>query len=413
MTLSVQAIRKRPKARKRTDATNSVRVCIIPAGTVNMSERLTRRNFVAAAGIGALAGPSLLEASEAPQILTKHAVRPVVISAANGNKSKDIEGLTCVAKAFKMITEGTEVLEAVIAGVNIVELDPEDTSVGYGGLPNAEGVVQLDASVMDGPSKRAGAVACLEGVRTPSLVARKVMQETDHLLLVGKDAQRFARNLGFTIEDDLNTPKSRKLWLEWKRRTDPAHYLSPKERAEAWRQAGLAMVAEGLIDADHLHGTINCNGINAKGELAGVTTTSGLPWKIPGRVGDSPILGAGLYVESGVGAAGSTGRGEANLLSLSSFLIIEAMRGGMSPKDAGMAALRRVMANTVEKRLLNARGRPNFNVNYFILNAQGDYAAVSFYEVLENGQPARYALCTANGPQTLPTEPMFPGKPGD
>src|SRR5947209_19490775 len=130
-----------------------------------------------------------------------------------------------------MIVSGADVLDAVVAGVNIVELDPEDTSVGYGGLPNAEGVVQLDASVMHGPLKRAGAVACIEGVRTPSLVAKKVLEETDHHLLVGKDAQRFARNMGFRIEEDLNTEKSRKLWLEWKRRTDPSHYVNPKERA--------------------------------------------------------------------------------------------------------------------------------------------------------------------------------------
>src|SRR4030095_7698249 len=172
-----------------------------------MPEKLNRRDFVTAgAGIGAFASTSLFGAG--PQIINR-TVKPVVIASSNGNRSKDPRtGLTCVATAFKMITEGKDVLDAVIAGVNIVELDPEDTSVGYGGLPNADGVVQLDASVMHGPLKRAGAVACLEGVRTPSLVARKVMDETDHVLLVGKDAQQFARNMGFTIEDDLNTPRS-------------------------------------------------------------------------------------------------------------------------------------------------------------------------------------------------------------
>src|SRR5690242_6238511 len=138
----------------------------------------------------------------APQVLTR-SVRPVVIAAGNGNRSKNKDGLTCVAKAFKMMTSGADVLDAVIAGVNIVELDPDDTSVGYGGLPNADGVVQLDACVMHGPKKIGGAVACFEGVRTPSLVAKKVMEETDHVLLVGKGAQDFARNMGFTIEDDL------------------------------------------------------------------------------------------------------------------------------------------------------------------------------------------------------------------
>src|SRR6266571_5395655 len=207
-----------------------------------MKKRITRRRFVAAAGIGTLASPGLLALAQAPQIQTKPSSKPVVVSAANGNKSKDTDGLTCVARAFKMITQGADVLDAVVAGVNIVELDPEDTSVGYGGLPNAEGIVQLDSSLMHGPLKRAGAVACLEGVRTPSLVAKKVMDETDHHLLVGKDAQRFARNMGFNIESDLNTEKSRRLWLEWKRRTDPLHFLNPKDRAQAWQRAGMEMV---------------------------------------------------------------------------------------------------------------------------------------------------------------------------
>jgi N4-(beta-N-acetylglucosaminyl)-L-asparaginase len=377
-----------------------------------MKTRITRRKFVAAAGVGTLASPALLALAQAPQIQTQPRSKPLVVASANGNKSKDADGLTCVARAFKMITEGADVLDAVIAGVNIVELDPEDTSVGYGGLPNADGVVQLDASVMHGPLKRAGAVACLEGVRTPSLVAKKVMEQTDHHLLVGTDAQRFARNMGFKIEDDLNTEKSRKLWLEWKRRTDPSHYLDPKDRAEAWRRAGADMIAEGLIDPDHYYGTINCSGVSAKGEVCGVTTTSGLAWKIPGRVGDSPILGAGLYVDGDVGAAGSTGRGESNLFSLSSFLIVEAMRGGMSPKDAGMAALMRVVANTVEKRLLNGPGKPNFNVNYYIVNAKGDYAGVSLYELSEK-EPVRFAVCTEEGPRTLQMEALFPGAPKD
>jgi N4-(beta-N-acetylglucosaminyl)-L-asparaginase len=378
-----------------------------------MKQQLTRRAFVKTSALGALTTPVLAALDQAPEVLTRRSVRPVVVAAANGHKSKDAEGLTCVVRAFRMLTAGADVLDAVIAGVNIVELDPEDNSVGYGGLPNADGVVQLDASVMHGPLKRAGAVACLEGVRTPSLVAQKVMEDTDHHLLVGRDAQRFAHSLGFKIEADLNTEKSRKLWLEWKRRTDPAHYLNPKDRAEAWRRAGLAMVAEGLIEAEHFYGTINCNGVNAKGEVAGVTTTSGLAWKIPGRVGDSPILGAGLYVDGAVGAAGSTGRGEANLFSLCSFLIVEAMRSGMPPKDAGMAALKRVVANTVEKRLLDARGQPNFNVSYYVVNTRGDYAGVSLYELSENGRPTRYAVCTEEGPATPRFEAMFAGKPGD
>lgn len=370
-----------------------------------MSEKLNRRDFLragAAAGLSAAAPRTLF--GEAPAVTAPKSAKPVVVSSANGNLYKNGGDVTCVQKAFTMITQGSDVLDALIAGVNIVELDPEDTSVGYGGLPNAEGVVQLDSSCMHGPKRRAGAVAALEGVRTPSLVAKAVMEQTDHHLLVGKGAQEFARDLGFKIEDDLNTEKSRSLWLEWKRRTDPEHYLDPQKRAEAGHQATLEMVREGLIDIRHLWGTINCDGVNAKGEICGVTTTSGLAWKIPGRVGDSPILGAGLYVNGAVGAAGSTGRGEANLYNLSSFFIVEAMRRGAHPKDAGMEALKRVVANTVEKRLFNDRGHPNFGLNFYILNVKGEYAGVSMY-------PAKYAVCTENGPQTLPTEALFEGEP--
>jgi N4-(beta-N-acetylglucosaminyl)-L-asparaginase len=368
-----------------------------------MSRKMTRRDFVlSSAATGLMASRSSFAGT--PMMLVPQKVKPVVISSANGNKFKNGGMQTCVEKAFMMITQGADVLDAVIAGVNIVELDPEDISVGYGGLPNADGVVQLDSSCMHGPKKQAGAVAALEGVRTPSLVAKAVMENTDHHLIVGKDAQRFARNMGFKIEDDLNTEKSRKLWLEWKRRTDPLHYLDPKKRAEAGMRAALKMAAEGLIELEHLYGTINCNGINSKGEICGVTTTSGLAFKIPGRVGDSPILGAGLYVDSDVGAAGSTGRGEANLFNLGSFLIIEKMRSGMHPKDAGLEALKRIKANTIEKRLLTDKGNPNFSVNFYIINARGEYAGVSMYA------GAKYAVCTESGSQTLDCEPLIPAK---
>jgi N4-(beta-N-acetylglucosaminyl)-L-asparaginase len=166
------------------------------------------------------------------------------------------------------------------------------------------------------------------------------------------------------------------------------------------------MVAEGKIERDHLFGTINCNGVSPKGEICGVTTTSGLAFKIPGRVGDSPILGAGLYVDGDIGAAGSTGRGEANLYSLCSFLIVENMRRGMSPKDAGMEACKRIRAATIEKRLLNNQGNPNFNVNFYIVNARGEHAGVSLYE-------SKYAFCNENGPQTISTEPLLKGKSND
>jgi N4-(beta-N-acetylglucosaminyl)-L-asparaginase len=381
-----------------------------------MADSLNRREFmIAGAAAGAsLALPSALQGTTtvaaegtaaaagagAPAVL-RGRVRPVVIASSNGNRSRDADGRTCVQKAFELMTGGADVLDALIAGVTIVELDPNDTSVGYGGLPNGDGVVQLDASVMHGPLRRAGAVAALEGVRTPSHVARAVMQNTDHHLLVGHGAQEFARQMGFTIEDDLNTDRSRAQWLEWRRRIDPSRWLDPAKRSEEGIRAGLEMVAEGLIDPEHFWGTINCNGINARGELCGVTTTSGLAWKIPGRVGDSPILGAGLYVEQDAGAAGSTGRGEANVYGLCSFVIVENMRRGTAPVDAALDACRRVQRNTVEPRLLNEGGVPSFDINFYAVNAQGEHAGVSMYP------GSRYAVCDENGPRTLECVPLL------
>jgi N4-(beta-N-acetylglucosaminyl)-L-asparaginase len=373
-------------------------------------KKMKRRDFMrttGAAGLTLTATNS--NALGFPNILPA-AGKPLVIASSNGNVYKNGGDVTAVQKAFTMITQGADVLDAVIAGVNIVELDPLDDSVGYGGQPNADGVVQLDACCMHGPKKRAGGVAALEGVRTPSLVAKAVMDNTDHHLLVGKGAQEFARNMGFKIEDDLNTDNSRRKWLEWKRKIDPEHYLDPKKRAEAGRRATLEMLAEGRIREENLHGTINCNGINSKGEICGVTTTSGLSWKMPGRVGDSPILGAGLYVDGEVGAVGSTGRGEANLYGLCSFLIVEEMRRGRHPKDAGMEALRRIKANTYEKRLLKRDGNPNFYVRFYILNARGEYAGVAMYDLNDNGTKASFALCNENGPQNVPFEALLQGK---
>lgn len=371
--------------------------------------KVNRREFVktgAAAGLVAAAPATAFAAG--PGSTMQGGSRPVVIASANGHRYKNGGNKTAVETAFERLTRGDDVLDALIAGVNIVELDPEDTSVGYGGLPNAHGVVQLDASVMHGPTKRAGAVACIEGVRTPSLVAKRVMDETDHHLIVGQDARQFARTMGFRIEDDLNTERSRRAWLEWKRRTDPLHYLSPVKKEAALRQVERDMMAEGWVDPNHFYGTINCNGVNARGDVCGVTTTSGLAWKIPGRVGDSPILGAGLYVDGEVGAAGSTGRGEANLFSLASFLVVEEMRRGAHPKDAGLTALKRIKSQTMP-RLLNERGEPNFNVNFYVVNRKGEYAGVAMYSPEPNR--GRFAVCDEKGARHELSEPLLPGNP--
>ena len=369
---------------------------------------INRRDFIAsaaAAGLAAAARP--LAASRGREILVQSGSRPVVIASANGHRFRNGGTKTCVETAFEMMMRGDDVLDALIAGVNIVELDPLDDSVGFGGLPNADGVVQLDSSCMHGPRKKAGAVAASENVKTPSLVAKAVMEKTDHHLIVGRDVTTFARNLGFEIVPDLNTPNSRAKWLEWKQRTDPLHYIKdPDERAAAERAVMQEMVAEGKINENHIYGTINCDGVNARGDVCGVTTTSGLAWKIAGRVGDSPILGAGLYVDGEIGAAGSTGRGEANLYNLCSFLIVEEMRRGAHPKDAGMTALKRIKANTIDKRLLNARGEPNFGINFYIVNKKGEHAGVTMYNA--NGD-ATYAVCDENGARLEKLEPLLTG----
>ena len=380
---------------------------------------MKRRDFVKTAAAAGVAGAVPRTLDGAPMVYTPQSVSPVVISDTSGIRFTNGGPESAVERAFRGIVEGEDVLDALIAGVNIPELDPTETGIGYGGLPNANGVVQLDACCMHGPKKQAGGVAGLEGVRTPSLVAKAVMEHTDHHLLVGAGAQEFARMMGFEIEDDLNTDRSRELWLEWKRRIDPGHFPDPRRGRpggagngagfDAGYQAGLDMVREGLIDENSFWGTINCDGIGPGGDICGVTTTSGLSWKIPGRAGDSPILGAGLYVDGDIGAAGSTGRGEANLFNLCSFLIVEKMREGMHPLDAGMAALERIRANTIEERLLNSRGEPAFNVRFFALNKRGEYAGVSMYA---SGQ-VTYAVCDENGARELPLEGLLEGSPAD
>jgi N4-(beta-N-acetylglucosaminyl)-L-asparaginase len=374
-----------------------------------MADKLNRREFMATtAGAGLLAASRPLASPGAPAVIVQGSSRPVIVGSANGHRFKNGGAKTCVETAWEMMVRGDDVLDAVIAGVNIVELDPLEDSVGYGGLPNADGVVQLDSCCMHGPRKKAGGVGASENVKTPSRLAKAVMERTDHHLLVGKDVTTFARNLGFELTDDLNTPNSRAKWLQWKQQTDPLHYIKdPLERERALQQVTLDMVRAGLINENHMYGTINCNGVNANGDICGVTTTSGWAFKIPGRLGDSPILGAGLYVDGDVGAAGSTGRGEANLFGLCSFLIVDEMRRGKSPKDAGMEACRRIQANTIDTRLLNSRGLPNFSVNFYIVNKRGEYAGVGLYGTTQ------FAVCDAKGPRFERSEPLLPGGPND
>jgi N4-(beta-N-acetylglucosaminyl)-L-asparaginase len=280
--------------------------------------------------------------------------------------------------------------------VNVVELNPEDQSVGLGGLPNEDGVVQLDASCMHGPTKRAGAVACLEGIATPSSVAKAIMDHTDHVMLVGPDAKRFALRVGFR-EQNLLTEKSRERWLKWKENAgDVRNWLDTRPAPNGKRSSALppafqpshAWAAAGELA--YTTGTINMNAVTAGGDIASVTTTSGLSWKIPGRVGDSPIIGAGQYCDNTVGAAGSTGRGEANIKVCGAFLAVEFMRQGMDPETALVKVMERVIAMT-EPRLLNEKGRPWFDLQYYAVAKDGRYAAASAYE------GSKFAVADAKG----------------
>ena len=368
-----------------------------------MSRRVSRRTFVKT-GVAAGVAPLL---AAAPAVVAPKAARPVVIASKNGNFFKNGGPRTGVHEAFERIVRGEDVLDAIVAGVSILELDPAEDSVGYGGLPNADGVVQLDSCVMHGPKKRAGGVGGLEGIRTPCLVAKMIMENTDHHLLVGAGAQTFARQMGLSIEADLNTEHSRTKWLEWKRRIDPEHFLDPEKRSAAGDRARSEMIAAGRLDPESVYGTIHMNAIGPKGSICGATTTSGLAFKIPGRVGDSPILGAGNYVDGAVGACGSTGRGEANLYAISSFLVVEEMRRGAHPKDAITVALTRIKANTVEKRLLNPDGKPNFDIKFYAMNAKGEHAGMAMYS---GGEP-QYAVCDERGPRLVAMDALLQGKP--
>jgi N4-(beta-N-acetylglucosaminyl)-L-asparaginase len=341
-----------------------------------MSSSFTRRDFLRTA---TAAGGALLldQRSAASAVRSTHGTsRALVIASANG--------LQASARAMELIKQGKDALDAVVAGVNIVEDDPKDMSVGYGGYPNEDGIVELDASVMHGPTGRGGAVAALRNIKNPSRVAQKVMERSDHVLLVGEGAFRFARAHGFK-EENLLTDETREAWLRWKENMSTDDDWLPEHTIESQN------VGEAFQAAIRNHGTINCNGLDLNGNISGCTTTSGMAFKLAGRVGDSPIFGAGLYVDNEVGAAGSTGRGEANLLACSSVLIVEAMRQGKSPADACILACERIAKMTKMKRLLDEKGRPKFQVNFYAITKKGEYGAGSIWSgskfAVNTGEP--------------------------
>jgi N4-(beta-N-acetylglucosaminyl)-L-asparaginase len=350
---------------------------------------LTRRGFLGAAGAG-LAAASLSSAARAAAPF-RPSGQAVAIASLNGVKT--------VEKACALVAEGMRPVSAAVQGVAIVEADPKDMSVGYGGLPNEHGVVQLDAACMDGPRHNAGSVGCIERVMHPAQVAEVVMDRTDHVNLVGEGATRFAHDWGFP-EVDLLTPEAREVWLRWRHaHSKDDDYLAP--------QGGRTTNA----DLERIYGTIHCSVLDASGDLGCCTTTSGLSFKIPGRIGDSPLIGCGLYCDNEVGSAGATGRGEAAIHSGGSWLVVERMRAGDTPLEACLYALRRVAEQVQRQKAWQPalwdeeKKRPAFNLSFYAVRKDGLYGSARLL-----GRPGQntFAVCDAAGARAEAGEVAFP-----
>jgi N4-(beta-N-acetylglucosaminyl)-L-asparaginase len=369
----------------------------------------SRRDFLSTAVVGAvslgLEGQEPIKAPSGKQgTLPGPGKRPIIISAGNGFDYLD--------QAFTFLKNGGDTLEAALKVVKGPEDDPNEDSVGLGGLPNEEGVVELDSCCMHGPSRRAGSVGGVRNIKNVSLVAQAVMQHTGHVMLVGEGAERFAVAQGFPREN-LLTEHSRKIWLLWKethsdwwgpgladpnwKKKVPAalHRDNFQQRIDRMNQvaADLGIAPELRMMAIRKvlfppTGTIHCSALNNKGEISGTTTTSGLAWKLPGRCGDSPIIGAGCYTDQDVGSAGATGSGEENIKVAGAHTIVENMRHGMSPLDAGMDALKRIVRN-----YNGDMDRLRFtDMTYYVLRKDGVYAGVSLWEGYETGKPHKIAV---------------------
>ena len=408
-----------------------------------MNTDKSRRQFLgnAVAGVGAAALTANLSpeafAHDAGQTQTQgaqtgagaplRATPPLSISSANG--------VAAVSKAVSVMRAGGDTLDAVLAGVEIVELDPKDNSVGYAGLPNERGDVELDASVMHGPTRRAGAVASLRGVKTPSKVARAVMEHTDHILIVGQGAREFATAMGFA-DENLLTDESRLAWLRWKETLSDVYkwgaspYVpspaSPagQRKLASERTGGSLLLAEKISGGDERRreellawadevarkpptGTINCLALDKNFDISGTTTTSGLAWKIPGRVGDSPLIGCGLYVDNDTGAAGSTGRGEEVIYINGARSVVEYMRRGMSPEQACLEALKLIAARYGN----NEDKLKDIDVNFYALNKRGEYAGAAIWSHSVSGRGERhrrqFAVDTGAGGRLVESAYLF------
>src|SRR5271165_4988641 len=330
--------------------------------------RFTRRDFIATTAAGSASLALDLQAQNKPDksgsTPSALAKKPVIICAHNGYNYLD--------RGYAVLTSGGDTLDAVMQVITGPEDDPNDDSVGLGGLPNEDCVVQLDACCMHGPTRMAGAVAGVEEIKNVSLLAKTVMEHTGHVMLVGEGAQKFGFKMGFPREN-LLTEHSRKIWQLWRETMSNVDWWGPglaspnfkfpdygghnqsELREQRMRKMDELAAKIGIEPERRMAaiervlrpptGTIHCSSVNEKGEMSGATTTSGLAWKISGRAGDSPIIGAGGYTDQDVGSAGATGNGEENIKVVGAHTIVEDMRRGMSPQEAGMDALKRIVRN--------------------------------------------------------------------
>ncbi len=341
---------------------------------------IDRRGFLGAIAAASLATKAIGAMPQKPAGKGK----PVIVASSNGFPNLD--------KAMDLLKKGSDPLDAAIEVVAGVEADPNDHSVGLGGVPNENGVVELDAAVMHGPTHGAGAVASIRNILHPAAVARLVMQRTRHCLLVGQGAHDFARAHGFP-EVELLTDEARKIWLHWKETRDAGDNWTPPPPSEK-----IAAVVRDMVK-NPTTGTIHCSVLDTHGDLGCVTTTSGWGFKIPGRVGDSPILGAGLYLDNEVGSCGSTGLGEVNLLNCSSYLIVDEMRRGKHVQDALVTACKHIIKVTSRNpRYRDKEGKPaNYGLTFYAVAKDGTYAGANLFGgasfVVHDGETKKHVDC--------------------
>ncbi|HME37021.1 MAG TPA: N(4)-(beta-N-acetylglucosaminyl)-L-asparaginase [Candidatus Sulfotelmatobacter sp.] len=387
--------------------------------------KFTRRDFLATTAAASASLALDLQAQQAPAYKPPapgpKPKSPVLICAANGYEYLD--------RGYAVLTSGGDTLDAVMKVITGPEDDPNDDSVGLGGLPNEDCVVELDACCMHGPTRMAGSVAGVHDIKNVSLLSKTVMEHTGHVMLVGEGASHFGNLMGFPKEN-LLTERSRKTWQLWRETMSTDDWWGPglaspnfkfpdtggdntelqpviekmeKMAAKIGIEPEFRMAAiERVLKPPT--GTINCSALSANGEMSGATTTSGLAWKIAGRAGDSPIIGAGCFCDQDVGAAGATGNGEENIKVCGGHTIVENMRHGMSPEDAGMEALRRIVRNYNG----DMRKLAYIDMTYYILRNDGAYAGVTLWAG-PSDHLKRFAVHDDKGKRYEKATPMFQG----